>query len=226
MCLRWERHRLRGVSLWGGAFLRWNVRPDGRHSNVIQQRLSEHVGRAGRQSHAAQSEWHPGVLLYLPRCVLRSCSCSMFWLITVFKYPGIERLHNAAFVSLTSLHTQFLPSHSLPSDCVNTGYVSWRDTESGSWYVETLNQILEDNADTDDLVTMLMMVSKSSRDSLCRHVDLFNPNIPITGSDYFQVNNEVSRNSAKGIYKQMPGSFNFLRKLLHFQSPASPQTPP
>lgn len=44
---------------------------------------------------------------------------------------------------------------------VNTGYVSWRDTQSGSWYVETLDRILEENAATDDLVTMLMMVSFS-----------------------------------------------------------------
>ncbi|XP_061591044.1 caspase-9 [Cololabis saira] len=71
------------------------------------------------------------------------------------------------------------------------GYVSWRDTESGSWYVEILDRILEDNAATDDLVTMLMMV-----------------------------NHEVSQNSAKGVYKQMPGSFNFLRKLLYFQAEA------
>ncbi|XP_044066915.1 caspase-9 [Siniperca chuatsi] len=71
------------------------------------------------------------------------------------------------------------------------GYVSWRDTQSGSWYVETLDRILEENAATDDLVTMLMMV-----------------------------NHEVSQHSAKGLYKQMPGSFNFLRKLLYFQSHA------
>uniref|UniRef100_A0A3Q3WVA9 Uncharacterized protein n=1 Tax=Mola mola TaxID=94237 RepID=A0A3Q3WVA9_MOLML len=88
-----------------------------------------------------------------------------------------------------------IPSDILVSYSTFPGYVSWRDTESGSWYIETLNQILEENADTDDLVTMLMMV-----------------------------NNEVSRNSAKGIYKQMPGSFNFLRKLLHFQTRASSQT--
>ncbi|KAI3356682.1 hypothetical protein L3Q82_003373 [Scortum barcoo] len=37
------------------------------------------------------------------------------------------------------------------------GYVSWRDTQSGSWYIETLDRILEENAATDDLVTMLMM---------------------------------------------------------------------
>ncbi|KAM8862589.1 caspase-9 isoform 2-T2 [Spinachia spinachia] len=81
------------------------------------------------------------------------------------------------------------PSDILVSYSTFPGYVSWRDTQSGSWYVETLDQVLEENAATDDLVTMLMMV-----------------------------NHEVSQNSAKGLYKQMPGSFNFLRKLLHFQT--------
>lgn len=83
------------------------------------------------------------------------------------------------------------PSDILVSYSTFPGYVSWRDTQSGSWYVETLDRILEENAATDDLVTMLMMV-----------------------------NHEVSQNSAKGLYKQMPGSFNFLRKLLHFQTQA------
>lgn len=80
------------------------------------------------------------------------------------------------------------PSDILVSYSTFPGYVSWRDTQSGSWYVETLDCILEEKAATDDLVTMLMMV-----------------------------NHEVSQNSAKGLYKQMPGSFNFLRKLLYFQ---------
>ncbi|XP_073326289.1 caspase-9 [Pagrus major] len=83
------------------------------------------------------------------------------------------------------------PSDILVSYSTFPGYVSWRDTQSGSWYVETLDRILDENAATDDLVTMLMMV-----------------------------NHEVSQNSAKGLYKQMPGSFNFLRKLLYFQSQA------
>ncbi|XP_040049287.2 caspase-9 [Gasterosteus aculeatus] len=83
------------------------------------------------------------------------------------------------------------PSDILVSYSTFPGYVSWRNTQSGSWYVETLDQVLEQNAATDDLVTMLMMV-----------------------------NDEVSQNSAKGLYKQMPGSFNFLRKLLHFQTHA------
>lgn len=81
------------------------------------------------------------------------------------------------------------PSDILVSYSTFPGYVSWRDTQAGSWYVETLDRILEENSASDDLVTMLMMV-----------------------------NNEVSQNSAKGLYKQMPGSFNFLRKLLYFQT--------
>ncbi|XP_072306302.1 caspase-9 [Eucyclogobius newberryi] len=80
------------------------------------------------------------------------------------------------------------PSDILVSYSTFPGYVSWRDTQAGSWYVETLDRVLAENAATDDLVTMLMMV-----------------------------NHEVSQNSAKGLYKQMPGSFNFLRKLLYFQ---------
>uniref|UniRef100_A0A8C7FZW7 Caspase 9, apoptosis-related cysteine peptidase n=1 Tax=Oncorhynchus kisutch TaxID=8019 RepID=A0A8C7FZW7_ONCKI len=80
------------------------------------------------------------------------------------------------------------PSDILVSYSTFPGYVSWRDTQAGSWYVETLDNVLEDNAADNDLVTMLMMV-----------------------------NHEVSQNSAKGVYKQMPGSFNFLRKLLYFQ---------
>ncbi|XP_005730780.1 caspase-9 isoform X1 [Pundamilia nyererei] len=81
------------------------------------------------------------------------------------------------------------PSDILVSYSTFPGYVSWRETQSGSWYVQTLDCILEESAATVDLVTMLMMV-----------------------------NNEVSQNSAKGLYKQMPGSFNFLRKLLYFQT--------
>ncbi|KAA0707107.1 Caspase-9 [Triplophysa tibetana] len=82
------------------------------------------------------------------------------------------------------------PSDILVSYSTTPGYVSWRDTEAGSWYVENLDRVLEQNADTDDLVTILMMV-----------------------------NDAVSQISAKGLYKQMPGSFNFLRKHLYFQKP-------
>ncbi|KAK2885576.1 hypothetical protein QQF64_021027 [Cirrhinus molitorella] len=84
------------------------------------------------------------------------------------------------------------PSDILVSYSTFPGYVSWRDTQAGSWYVENLDRVLEENAAMDDLVTMLMMV-----------------------------NDAVSQISAKGLYKQMPGSFNFLRKLLYFQSSPS-----
>nr|CCW28913.1 Caspase 9 [Channa striata] len=83
------------------------------------------------------------------------------------------------------------PSDILVSYSTFPGYVSWRDPQSGSWYVETLDRILEENAAVHDLATMLTMV-----------------------------NNDVSQNSAKGLYKQMPGSFNFLRKFLYFQTKA------
>ncbi|XP_016377984.1 caspase-9-like isoform X2 [Sinocyclocheilus rhinocerous] len=84
------------------------------------------------------------------------------------------------------------PSDILVSYSTFPGYVSWRDTQAGSWYVENLDRVLEENAATDDLGTILMMV-----------------------------NHAVSQISAKGLYKQMPGSFNFLRKLLYFQSSQS-----
>lgn len=50
---------------------------------------------------------------------------------------------------------------------MNTGYVSWRDPKLGSWYVETLDRILEENAATDDLVTMLMVVGGSHIRKIC-----------------------------------------------------------
>ncbi|XP_024148630.1 caspase-9 isoform X2 [Oryzias melastigma] len=89
------------------------------------------------------------------------------------------------------------PSDILVSYSTFPGYVSWRDPAAGSWYVEVLDSILEENAAILDLATMLMMV-----------------------------NNEVSQNSAKGLYKQMPGSFNFLRKHLYFQTSEQWKTTP
>ncbi|XP_018616163.2 caspase-9 [Scleropages formosus] len=80
------------------------------------------------------------------------------------------------------------PSDILVSYSTFPGYVSWRGTQTGSWYIEILDRVLEENAATVDLVNMLMMV-----------------------------NDKVSQNSALGLYKQMPGSFNFLRMLLYFR---------
>lgn len=39
------------------------------------------------------------------------------------------------------------------------GYVSWRDKKSGSWYVETLDEVLETYAASLDLQTLLVMVA-------------------------------------------------------------------
>ncbi|XP_071398296.1 caspase-9-like [Centroberyx affinis] len=83
------------------------------------------------------------------------------------------------------------PSDILVSYSTFPGYVSWRHPQTGSWYVEALDRILEENAATADLVTMLMM---------------------LTG--------EVSKKTAvtdEGRFKQLPGYFCFLDKLLYFQ---------
>ncbi|XP_016120567.1 caspase-9-like, partial [Sinocyclocheilus grahami] len=50
------------------------------------------------------------------------------------------------------------PSDILVSYSTFPGYVSWRDTQAGSWYVKNLDRVLEENAATDDLGTMLLMV--------------------------------------------------------------------
>uniref|UniRef100_A0A8C1VUD4 Caspase 9, apoptosis-related cysteine peptidase n=1 Tax=Cyprinus carpio TaxID=7962 RepID=A0A8C1VUD4_CYPCA len=84
------------------------------------------------------------------------------------------------------------PSDILVSYSTFPGYVSWRHTQAGSWYVENLDRVLEENAATDDLVTMLTMV-----------------------------NDAVSQISAKGLYKQTSAFFHVLRKLLYFRSSQS-----
>ncbi|XP_045630652.1 caspase-9 isoform X3 [Ursus americanus] len=78
------------------------------------------------------------------------------------------------------------PSDIFVSYSTFPGFVSWRDTKSGSWYVETLDSVFEQWADSEDLQTLLLRVA-----------------------------NAVSQ---KGIYKQIPGCFNFLRKKLFFKT--------
>ena len=39
-----------------------------------------------------------------------------------------------------------------------TGFVSWRDPESGSWYIETLDSVFEQWAHCEDLQTLLLRV--------------------------------------------------------------------
>ncbi|XP_034280192.1 caspase-9 isoform X1 [Pantherophis guttatus] len=84
---------------------------------------------------------------------------------------------------------------SLPTDsdilvCYPTfpGHVSWRDTQSGSWFIEALDQVLAEYAHLEDLPSILT-----------------------------KVGNIVAAKVA-GPYKQMPGHFNFLRKKFFFKA--------
>ncbi|XP_069774958.1 caspase-9-like isoform X2 [Narcine bancroftii] len=68
------------------------------------------------------------------------------------------------------------------------GYVSWRDKKEGSWYIKTLVRVFSEYAHSEDLQTLLTRVTRI-----------------------------ISENEeANGVYKQIPGSFNFLRKHLYF----------
>ncbi|OXB64386.1 hypothetical protein ASZ78_009969 [Callipepla squamata] len=51
------------------------------------------------------------------------------------------------------------PGDILVSYSTFPGFVSWRDKVSGSWYVETLDSVLEHYAHSEDLLTMLVRVS-------------------------------------------------------------------
>ncbi|XP_041062029.1 caspase-9 isoform X2 [Carcharodon carcharias] len=80
------------------------------------------------------------------------------------------------------------PSDILVSYSTYPGYVSWRHKKEGSWYMKALVHVISKYAHSDDLQTLLMRVTRS-----------------------------ISENEeAKGKYKQIPGSFNFLRKHFYF----------
>ncbi|NWY00402.1 CASP9 protein, partial [Nothoprocta ornata] len=51
------------------------------------------------------------------------------------------------------------PSDILVSYSTFPGFVSWRDKSSGSWYVETLDNVLEQYARSEDLLNMLLRVA-------------------------------------------------------------------
>ncbi|XP_072465061.1 caspase-9 [Notamacropus eugenii] len=53
------------------------------------------------------------------------------------------------------------PSDILVSYSTFPGFVSWRDTKSGSWYIETLDRVLEEWAANEDLLSILLMVSNA-----------------------------------------------------------------
>lgn len=57
----------------------------------------------------------------------------------------------SAYVGRGSLPMKFSLSPS-------AGFVSWRDTKSGSWYIETLDSIFEQWAHCEDLQTLLLRV--------------------------------------------------------------------
>ncbi|XP_004603710.2 caspase-9 isoform X2 [Sorex araneus] len=78
------------------------------------------------------------------------------------------------------------PSDIFVSYSTFPGFVSWRNTRSGSWYVETLDSVFEQWAPLEDLQTLLLRVADAV--------------------------------SEKGVYKQIPGCFNFLRKRLFFKT--------
>ncbi|XP_005139318.2 caspase-9 [Mesocricetus auratus] len=90
------------------------------------------------------------------------------------------------FDQLDAVSSLPTPSDILVSYSTFPGFVSWRNKESGSWYIETLDGILEQWARSEDLLSLLLRVA-----------------------------NAVSE---KGIYKQIPGCFNFLRKKLFFKT--------
>ncbi|XP_024410475.2 caspase-9 [Desmodus rotundus] len=78
------------------------------------------------------------------------------------------------------------PSDIFVSYSTFPGFVSWRDPNSGSWYVETLDGVFEQWAHCEDLQSLLLRVAHAV--------------------------------SEKGVYKQIPGCFNFLRKKLFFRT--------
>ncbi|NXV51830.1 CASP9 protein, partial [Uria aalge] len=53
------------------------------------------------------------------------------------------------------------PSDILVSYSTFPGFVSWRDASSGSWYVETLDNVLEQYAHSEDLLNMLLRVANA-----------------------------------------------------------------
>uniref|UniRef100_A0A8D2G1U0 Caspase-9 n=1 Tax=Theropithecus gelada TaxID=9565 RepID=A0A8D2G1U0_THEGE len=90
------------------------------------------------------------------------------------------------FDQLDAVSSLPTPSDIFVSYSTFPGFVSLRDPKSGSWYIETLDNIFEQWAHSEDLQSLLLRVADAV--------------------------------SVKGIYKQMPGCFNFLRKKLFFKT--------
>ncbi|NXI31284.1 CASP9 protein, partial [Sterrhoptilus dennistouni] len=72
---------------------------------------------------------------------------------TPFQIPSDKADEPDAIASLPT------PSDILVSYSTFPGFVSWRERSSGSWYVETLDCVLEQYAHSEDLLTMLVRVA-------------------------------------------------------------------
>nr|XP_033778010.1 caspase-9 [Geotrypetes seraphini] len=81
------------------------------------------------------------------------------------------------------------PSDILVAYSTFPGFVSWRDKETGTWYVEALDSVFRQHAVSEDLQTLLVMVAS-----------------------------QVSAKDTKYRYKQIPGYFNYLRKRFYFKT--------
>ncbi|XP_054706042.1 caspase-9 [Grus americana] len=74
---------------------------------------------------------------------------------TPFQPPSANMDEPDAVASLPT------PSDILVSYSTFPGFVSWREVSSGSWYVETLDSVLEQYASSEDLLNMLLRVANA-----------------------------------------------------------------
>ncbi|KAM6241126.1 caspase-9 [Porphyrio hochstetteri] len=74
---------------------------------------------------------------------------------TPFQAPSADLDEPDAVASLPT------PSDILVSYSTFPGFVSWREVSSGSWYVETLDSVLEQYAQSEDLLNMLLRVANA-----------------------------------------------------------------
>ncbi|NXI94199.1 CASP9 protein, partial [Psophia crepitans] len=72
-----------------------------------------------------------------------------------FQTPSADADEPDAVASLPT------PSDILVSYSTFPGFVSWREASSGSWYVETLDSVLEQYAHSEDLLNMLLRVANA-----------------------------------------------------------------
>ncbi|XP_026718406.1 caspase-9 isoform X3 [Athene cunicularia] len=87
------------------------------------------------------------------------------------------------------------PSDILVSYSTFPGFVSWREVSSGSWYVETLDSVLEQYAHSEDLLNMWQTLSlPRGGTSRCQAVSIFS------------VKNSSSRGNDVWALRSLPGT--------------------